>query len=38
MNEYFGEVNKSKYLTLVSTKTAKEKLKNMKNYGKKSGI
>ena len=38
VNEYFGEVNKSKYLTLVSTKTAKEKLKNMKNYGKKSGI
>ena len=31
VNEYFEEINKSKYLKLVSTNESKEKLKNMKN-------
>ena len=31
VNEYFEEINKSKYLTLVLTNESKEKIKNMKN-------
>ena len=32
-NGYFEEINKSKYLTLVSTNDSKEKLENIKNCG-----
>ena len=32
VNGYFEEINKSKYLTLVSTNETKKK-KKMKNYG-----
>ena len=38
VNEYFEEINKSKYLKLVPTNESKEKLKNMKNCGVKSEI
>ena len=38
VNGYFKEVNRNKYLTLVSTKESEEKIKNMKNYGAKSEI
>ena len=32
-NGYFEEINKNKYLTLVSTYDSKEKLENIKNCG-----
>ena len=32
-NGYFEEINKSKYLTLVSTNESKEKTKNKKHCG-----
>ena len=38
MNEYFEEINKNKYLTLVSTNESKEMIKKMRNYGVKSDI
>ena len=38
MNEYFEEINKKKYLALVSTDESKEKIKNMRNCGVKSEI
>ena len=38
VNGYFGEINKSKYLTLVPTNEAKKKLKNMEKCGVKSDI
>ena len=41
VNGYFGEINRSKYLTLVPANEIKEKIKkkkNMENYGVKSDI
>ena len=38
VNGYFEENNVNKCLTLVPTNESKEKLKNMKNCGLKSGI
>ena len=38
VNEYFEEINGNKYLTLVPTNESKEKLKNLKKCGLKSGI
>ena len=38
VNGYFGEINKSKYLTLVPTNEAKKKQKNLENCGVKSDI
>ena len=38
VNEYFEEINKNMYLTLVPTNESKEKIKSMKNYGVKSEI
>ena len=38
VNEYFEEINKNKYLTLVPTNETKEKFKNMKNCGVRSKI
>ena len=38
VNEYFEEINRNKYLTLVPTNESKEKIKNMKNCVLKSEI
>ena len=38
VNDYFEEVNKNKYLTIVSINERKEKRKNIKNCGVKSEI
>ena len=32
-NEYFNEIKKNKYLTLVHTNESKEMIKNMKKFG-----
>ena len=38
VNRYLEEINKNKYLTLVTTNDSKEMIKNMKNCGVKSEI
>ena len=38
VNEYFEEINKSKFLVLFPTNGSNEKIKNMKIYGVKSKI
>ena len=38
VNRYLEEINKNKYLTLVTTNDDKEMIKNMKNCGVKSEI
>ena len=38
MNEYFEQINKCKYLTLVPIDERKENIKNLKNCGVKSEI